>query len=150
MTEPHNTEIHEHRREHSRPECDGCRLPQDRGTNQSLQERIMFQLPPTWTYWEGMPQQAQEDHPEPTNKLQEDRKKCLCHHPIPSQQTRWRRKDYPHTGTREGGFSVKRPASTSKLLTVSQAMMDNTFWDMKAEGWIIIYMDNIFILTKEL
>ena len=28
----------------------------------------MFQLPPTWTYWEGMPQQNQEDHPEPTEK----------------------------------------------------------------------------------
>ena len=31
-----------------------------------------------------------------------------------------------------------------------QAMMDNVFWDMKAEGWIIIYMDDIFIFTKEL
>ena len=31
-----------------------------------------------------------------------------------------------------------------------QAMMDDIFWDMKAEGWIIIYMDNIFIFTKEL
>ena len=31
-----------------------------------------------------------------------------------------------------------------------QAMMDNVFQDMKTEGWIIIYMDNIFIFTKEL
>ena len=28
--------------------------------------------------------------------------------------------------------------------------MDNVFWDIKAEGWIIIYMDNIFIFIKEL
>ena len=28
--------------------------------------------------------------------------------------------------------------------------MDDVFRDMKAEGWIIIYMDNIFIFTKEL
>ena len=27
--------------------------------------------------------------------------------------------------------------------------MDDVFRDMKAEGWIIIYMDNIFIFTKE-
>ena len=31
-----------------------------------------------------------------------------------------------------------------------QAMMDDVFWDMKAKGWIIIYMDDIFIFTKEL
>ena len=31
-----------------------------------------------------------------------------------------------------------------------QAMMDDIFRDMKAEGWIIIYMDHIFIFTKEL
>ena len=31
-----------------------------------------------------------------------------------------------------------------------QAMMDNVFQDMKTEGWIIIYMDDIFIFTKEL
>ena len=31
-----------------------------------------------------------------------------------------------------------------------QAMMDSVFQDMKAEGWIIINMDNIFIFTKEL
>ena len=28
----------------------------DWGMNQSLQKKIMFQLPPTWTYWERMPQ----------------------------------------------------------------------------------------------
>ena len=31
-----------------------------------------------------------------------------------------------------------------------QAMMDDTFRDMKNEGWVIIYMDDIFIFTKEL
>ena len=31
-----------------------------------------------------------------------------------------------------------------------QAMMDNVFQDMKAKEWIIIYMDDIFIFTKEL
>ena len=31
-----------------------------------------------------------------------------------------------------------------------QAMMDNVFQDMKAEGWIIIYINDIFIFTKEL
>ena len=31
-----------------------------------------------------------------------------------------------------------------------QAMMDNVFQDMKAKGWIIIHMDDIFIVTKEL
>ena len=31
-----------------------------------------------------------------------------------------------------------------------QAMMDDIFWDMKAKGWIMIYMDDIFIFTKEL
>ena len=31
-----------------------------------------------------------------------------------------------------------------------QAMMDDIFWDLKNEGWIIIYMDDIFIFTKEL
>ena len=33
---------------------------------------------------------------------------------------------------------------------IFQAMMDNVFQDMKAKGWIIIYMDDIFIFTKEL
>ena len=28
--------------------------------------------------------------------------------------------------------------------------MDDAFQDMIAEGWIIIYMDDIFIFTKEL
>ena len=55
-TEPHDTKIHKYKCECLRPKCDGCRLPHDRGTNQSLQERIMFQLSPTWTHWEGMPQ----------------------------------------------------------------------------------------------
>ena len=31
-----------------------------------------------------------------------------------------------------------------------QNMMDDIFRDMKTEGWIIIYMDDIFIFTKEL
>ena len=31
-----------------------------------------------------------------------------------------------------------------------QAIMDDVFRDMKTGGWIIIYMDNIFIFTKEL
>jgi hypothetical protein len=31
-----------------------------------------------------------------------------------------------------------------------QAMMDDIFCDMKTKGWIIIYMNNIFIFTKEL
>ena len=31
-----------------------------------------------------------------------------------------------------------------------QAMMDNIFKDEKAHGWVIIYMDNIFVFTKEL
>ena len=31
-----------------------------------------------------------------------------------------------------------------------QAMMDDIFKDEKHEGWVIIYMDNIFVFTKEL
>ena len=31
-----------------------------------------------------------------------------------------------------------------------QAMMDNIFKDEKAQGWVIIYMDDIFVFTKEL
>ena len=31
-----------------------------------------------------------------------------------------------------------------------QAMMDDIFKDKKAQGWVIIYMDNIFVFTKEL
>jgi hypothetical protein len=31
-----------------------------------------------------------------------------------------------------------------------QNMMDNVFRDMKNEGWIIIYMDDVFIFTKDL
>ena len=31
-----------------------------------------------------------------------------------------------------------------------QAMMDDIFKDKKAEGWIIIYIDDIFVFTKEL
>ena len=31
-----------------------------------------------------------------------------------------------------------------------QAMMDDIFKDEKAQGWVIIYMDNIFVFTKEL
>ena len=31
-----------------------------------------------------------------------------------------------------------------------QAMMDDIFCDMKTEGWIIIYMDDIFIFTRNL
>ena len=29
-----------------------------------------------------------------------------------------------------------------------QAMMNETFWDMLDEGWIVIYMDNILIFLK--
>lgn len=43
-------------------------------------------------------------------------------HPIPSQQTKWRRKDHPYKRTRERGFLVKRPVSTSKSLTISSLL----------------------------
>ena len=29
-------------------------------------------------------------------------------------------------------------------------MMDNIFKDKKHKGWVIIYMDDIFVFTKEL
>ena len=31
-----------------------------------------------------------------------------------------------------------------------QAMMDDIFKDEKHKGWVIIYMDDIFVFTKEL
>ena len=49
--------------------------------------------------------------------------KSVYHYPIPRQQARWRRKDYSHTRIREGGFSVKQPASMSKLLTISSVLL---------------------------
>jgi len=36
------------------------------------------------------------------------------------------------------------------LLAMFQNVMNDIFWDMLDEGWIVIYMDNILIFSADL